>query len=204
MGVNRKGEKTDAYQPASIFNARYTFFAEGCRGHLGKQLESKFGLRDGADPQVYGIGLKELWEISPKKEATSPTGIHSAGWPLDRETYGGSFLYHSRTTRSRSLRRRTWPFESLSQSLRGIQRTRPPAIRSFFDGGQRIAYGAARSSRADCSRAQNDFPGGVDRGQRRVSQCLAHQGESCAISPGDCFHATPIRRQDRSAARPRA
>ena len=93
MGVNRRGEKTGAYQPGIELHAKYTFFAEGCRGHLGKQLEAKFGLRDGADPQVYGIGLKELWEISPEKHQPGLV-IHSAGWPLDRETYGGSFLYH--------------------------------------------------------------------------------------------------------------
>ncbi|HTM59702.1 MAG TPA: NAD(P)/FAD-dependent oxidoreductase, partial [Burkholderiales bacterium] len=65
MGVNRKGEKTDAYQPGIELHAKYTFFAEGCRGHLGRQLEAKFGLRKNADPQVYGIGLKELWDVKP-------------------------------------------------------------------------------------------------------------------------------------------
>jgi len=93
MGVNREGGKTGTYQPGMDLHAKYTFFAEGCRGHLGKQLESKFRLREGADPQVYGIGLKELWEIRPEKHQPGLV-IHSAGWPLDRKTYGGSFLYH--------------------------------------------------------------------------------------------------------------
>ena len=67
LGVNRNGEKTDAYQPGMELHAKYSFFAEGCRGHLGKQLEAKFDLRRNVDPQVYGIGLKELWEIKPEK-----------------------------------------------------------------------------------------------------------------------------------------
>jgi len=93
MGVSRSGEKTDAFQPGIELHAKYTFFAEGCRGHLGRQLESKFGLRDGVGPQVYGIGLKELWEIKPEKHQPGLV-IHTAGWPLDTQTYGGSFLYH--------------------------------------------------------------------------------------------------------------
>ncbi|HYI85753.1 MAG TPA: NAD(P)/FAD-dependent oxidoreductase, partial [Burkholderiales bacterium] len=67
LGVNRKGEKTDAYQPGMELHGKYTFFAEGARGHLGRQLEARFGLRGGADPQVYGIGLKELWEVKPER-----------------------------------------------------------------------------------------------------------------------------------------
>jgi len=143
MGVNRNGEKTDAYQPGIDLHARYTFFAEGCRGHLGKQLESRFGLCDGADPQVYGIGLKELWEISAEKHQPGLV-IHSAGWPLDRETYGGSFLYHLENNQvavgfvvglgySNPYLN---PYEE-------FQRYKThPAIRDFFEGGKRIAYGA--------------------------------------------------------------
>ena len=72
---------------------KYTFFAEGCRGHLGRQLEAKLGLRAGADPQVYGIGLKELWEVKPERHQPGLV-VHTAGWPLDGGTYGGSFMYH--------------------------------------------------------------------------------------------------------------
>ena len=93
MGVNRKGEHTDAFQPGIELHAKYTFFAEGCRGSLGKQLEAKFDLRKGSDPQVYGIGLKELWDLKPEKHQPGLV-VHTAGWPLDRDTYGGSFLYH--------------------------------------------------------------------------------------------------------------
>ena len=74
-------------------HAKYTFFAEGCRGNLGKQLEERFRLREGKDPQVYGIGIKELWEIKPDKHQPGLV-VHTAGWPLDNDTYGGSFLYH--------------------------------------------------------------------------------------------------------------
>ena len=81
------------HQPGMELHAKFTFFAEGCRGHLGKQLQDKFNLRDGRDPQVYGIGLKELWEITPEQHQAGLV-VHSAGWPLESDTYGGSFLYH--------------------------------------------------------------------------------------------------------------
>ncbi len=89
MGVNKKGEKTDAYQEGMELHGSYTFFAEGCRGQLGRQLEEKFGLRNG--PQVYGIGLKELWEVKPERHQPGLV-MHTAGWPLDPDTYGVSFL----------------------------------------------------------------------------------------------------------------
>ncbi|MEX0637339.1 MAG: NAD(P)/FAD-dependent oxidoreductase, partial [Burkholderiales bacterium] len=93
MGVNRKGEKTEAFQPGVELLAKYTFFAEGCRGHLGLQLEKKYRLREGVDPQVFGLGLKELWEVKPEQHRPGLV-VHTAGWPLDAKTYGGSFLYH--------------------------------------------------------------------------------------------------------------
>jgi electron-transferring-flavoprotein dehydrogenase len=91
MGINRKGEKTDAYQEGMELHGKYTFFAEGCRGHLGRQLEERLGLRKA--PQVYGIGLKELWEVKPERHQPGLV-MHTAGWPLGADTYGGSFLYH--------------------------------------------------------------------------------------------------------------
>jgi flavin-dependent dehydrogenase len=93
MGIGRDGQPTDAHQVGMELHAKYTFFAEGCRGHLGKQLQEKFNLRDGVDPQVYGIGLKELWEIKPELHQPGLV-VHTAGWPLQSDTYGGSFLYH--------------------------------------------------------------------------------------------------------------
>src|ERR1043166_1923787 len=93
MGIGRDGQPGPGYQPGMELHAKYTFFAEGCRGHLGKQLQERFQLRAGVDPQVYGIGLKELWQIDPAMHQTGLV-IHTAGWPLERDTYGGSFLYH--------------------------------------------------------------------------------------------------------------
>ena len=89
----RTASRPTRYQPGMELHAKYTFFAEGCRGHLGKQLQERFKLRDGVDPQVYGIGLKELWEIKPEQHQPGLV-VHTAGWPLDTDTYGGSFLYH--------------------------------------------------------------------------------------------------------------
>src|ERR1041385_1779232 len=91
MGIGRKGEKTSAYQPGMELHGKYTLFAEGCRGQLGRQLDEKFKLRP--TPQVHGIGLKELWDVKPEVHKPGLV-IHTAGWPLDAATYGGSFLYH--------------------------------------------------------------------------------------------------------------
>ncbi|MGB9110760.1 MAG: NAD(P)/FAD-dependent oxidoreductase, partial [Telluria sp.] len=91
MGVNRHGEPTDAFQLGMELHAKYTLFAEGSRGHLGKQLMAKYDLNKGKDPQTYGIGIKELWEIDPAKHKPGLV-IHTTGWPLANDTYGGSFL----------------------------------------------------------------------------------------------------------------
>jgi len=143
MGVNRKGEKTDAWQPGVELLAKYTFFAEGCRGHLGKQLEVKFKLRDGVDPQVYGIGLKELWEVKPEQHRPGLV-VHTAGWPLDSGTYGGSFLYHLENNLVAvgfvvGLAY-TNPYLAPYEEFQRYKTH--PAIRGFLEGGKRIAYGA--------------------------------------------------------------
>ncbi len=93
MGVGKDCEPGPNYQPGMELHAKYTFFAEGCRGQLGRQLLAKYKLDEGRDPQVYGIGLKELWQVQPEKHQSGLV-IHTAGWPLDTQTYGGSFLYH--------------------------------------------------------------------------------------------------------------
>ena len=93
VGIGKDGQPTDHHAPGMELHAKYTFFAEGCRGNLGKQLEERFRLREGKDPQVYGIGVKELWEIKSDKHQPGLV-VHTAGWPLDNDTYGGSFLYH--------------------------------------------------------------------------------------------------------------
>jgi electron-transferring-flavoprotein dehydrogenase len=143
MGVGRDGEPTDAFQPGMELHAKYTFFAEGARGHLGKQLMTRFKLDDGRDPQSYGIGLKELWEIEPSR-FNAGLVMHTAGWPLSSDTYGGSFLYHFEDNKVAvgfvvGLNySNPWlsPFEE-------FQRYKThPAIRSFLEGGRRVAYGA--------------------------------------------------------------
>ena len=187
MGVNRRGEKTGAYQPGIELHAKYTFFAEGCRGHLGKQLESKFRLRDGADPQVYGIGLKELWEIRPEKHQPGLV-IHSAGWPLDRETYGGSFLYHLENNQVAAgfvvglgySNPYLNPYEE-------FQRYKThPAIRGFFEGGKRIAYGARAITAGGLqSLPRTTFPGGCLIGDNAgFLNASRIKGSHCAIKSG--------------------
>jgi electron-transferring-flavoprotein dehydrogenase len=143
MGIGRDGQPTTGHQPGMELRAKYTFFAEGCRGHLGRQLQRHFALCERSDPQVYGIGLKELWEIKPERHQKGLV-IHTAGWPLETDTYGGSFLYHMENNlvavgfvvglgySNPYLN----PYEE-------FQRYKThPAIRSFFEGGKRIAYGA--------------------------------------------------------------
>ena len=93
MGLGKDGEPTDQFQLGMELHAKYTVFAEGARGHLGKQLVAQFQLDAGKDPQTYGIGIKELWEI-PASQAQPGLVVHTAGWPLDEHTYGGGFLYH--------------------------------------------------------------------------------------------------------------
>jgi electron-transferring-flavoprotein dehydrogenase len=143
MGIGRDGKPTANHQRGMALNARYTFFAEGCRGHLGRRLQDRYGLRAGADPQVYGIGLKELWEIRP--DAHQPgLVIHTAGWPLAQDTYGGSFLYHLEGNQI-SIGfvvglGYTNPYLSPYDEFQRYKTH--PAIRPFLEGGKRIAYGA--------------------------------------------------------------
>jgi len=163
MGIGKDGEKTSRYQPGIELHAKYTIFAEGCRGHLGKMLEARYRLRDGAAPQVYGIGLKELWEVKPEKHVPGLV-VHTAGWPLESDTYGGSFLYHLENNQVAvgfvvGLGYRNpylYPFEE-------FQRYKThPAIRTFFEGGRRISYGARAISAGGLqSLPRLVFPGGA-------------------------------------------
>lgn len=143
MGIGKDGKPTDAYQPGMELHAKYTFFAEGCRGHLGKQLEQKFGLRDGAGPQSYGIGIKELWEIKPENHKPGLV-IHTAGWPLPSDTYGGSFLYHfGENLVSIGLVVGLSYSNPYLSPFEEFQRYKlHPKIRAFLEGGRRVSYGA--------------------------------------------------------------
>ncbi|OGA16126.1 MAG: electron transfer flavoprotein-ubiquinone oxidoreductase [Betaproteobacteria bacterium RIFCSPLOWO2_02_FULL_66_14] len=162
MGVDRKGGRTDAYQPGVELHGKYTFFAEGCRGHLGRQLEEKFDLRKEADPQVYGIGLKELWDLKPGKHQPGLV-VHTAGWPLDSSTYGGSFLYHLENHQAAvgfvvGLAYRN-PYLSPYEEFQRYKTH--PAIRGFLEGGKRVAYGARAISAGGLqSLPRFVFPGG--------------------------------------------
>ena len=93
LGLDKDGKPGSNFQPGIEIHAKYTLFAEGCRGHLGKRLMNEFNLREKSEHQTYGIGLKELWEVKPEKSNQGEV-LHTIGWPLDRQTYGGSFLYH--------------------------------------------------------------------------------------------------------------
>ncbi|MCG6953509.1 MAG: electron transfer flavoprotein-ubiquinone oxidoreductase [Betaproteobacteria bacterium] len=187
MGVNRNGEKTDAFQSGMELHAKYTFFAEGCRGHLGKQLEEKFELRRGADPQVYGIGLKELWEIKPEKHRPGLV-VHTAGWPLDAKTYGGSFLYHldDNLVAVGFVVGLAYTNPYLSPYEEFQRYKTHPAIRGFFEGGKRLAYGARAISAGGLqSLPEFVFPGGCligdDAGFLNASRI---KGSHCAIKTG--------------------
>ncbi len=152
-GIGKDGQPTDSYEPGMELRAKYTMFAEGCRGSLTRALEERFKLRENldpaiygktkADPQTYGIGVKEIWDVEPAKHKQG-TIIHTVGWPLDLRTYGGSFLYHIEDNKV------------AVGFVVGLDYTNPhlspfdefqrfklhPDIRPLFEGGQRIAYGA--------------------------------------------------------------
>ena len=163
LGVAKVGSITDNYQRGMELRARYTMFAEGCRGSLSKQLMDRFHLRENSDPQTYAIGMKELWEIP---EANHQAGLieHTIGWPLERDTYGGSFLYHvGKNMISYGFvigldYKNPWlsPFEEMQRF-----KTHPD-IRKHFAGGRRIAYGArALSEGGFQSLPKLTFPGGM-------------------------------------------
>lgn len=187
MGVGKDGQPTDAHQPGMELHAKYTFFAEGCRGHLGKQLQEKFKLREGADPQVYGIGLKELWEIKPEKHQPGLV-IHTAGWPLQNDTYGGSFFYHleDNMVAIGFVVGLGYSNPYLSPYEEFQRYKTHPAIKSFLEGGKRIAYGARAISAGGLqSLPKLIFPGGCligdDAGFLNASRI---KGSHAAIKSG--------------------
>ena len=143
MGVGREGEPTANFQRGVELRARYTIFAEGCRGSLTKMLEARFNLRDGVQPQAYGIGIKELWEVDPANHKPGKI-VHTVGWPMDARTYGGSFLYHLEDNQVAVGFVIALDYENPHLSpFDEMQRFKlHPAIRPTFEGGRRIAYGA--------------------------------------------------------------
>jgi electron-transferring-flavoprotein dehydrogenase len=187
MGVGRDGEPTDAFQPGMELLAKYTLFAEGSRGHLGRQLIARYALDRDSDPQSYGIGIKELWEIEPSKHRKGLV-VHTAGWPLANDTYGGSFLYHFGDNKVAVgfvvglAYQNPWlsPYEE-------FQRYKThPAIRPTFEGGKRLSYGArAITAGGIMSLPKTVFPGGAligcDAGFLNASRI---KGSHAAIKTG--------------------
>jgi len=182
MGVSRKGEKTDAWQPGMELHGKYTLFAEGCRGHLGRQLEERFKLRK--NPQVYGIGLKELWEVQPTYHQPGLV-MHTAGWPLDNATYGGSFLYHmeERMVAVGFVVGLGYENPYLSPYEEFQRFKTHPAIRQFFEGGKRLSYGARAITAGGLqSLPRLVFPGGALIGDEAgFLNASRIKGSHCAI-----------------------
>ncbi|MEE2746558.1 MAG: electron transfer flavoprotein-ubiquinone oxidoreductase [Pseudomonadota bacterium] len=163
MGRGKDGKPTETYEPGVELNATYTLFAEGCRGSLSKLLMKKYGLNDEADPQTYAIGIKELWEIEPNKHQPGSI-LHTVGWPLNHETYGGSFVYHLENNQVAvgfviGLDYRNpllSPFEEFQRFKKH------PAIIKTLTGGRRISYGArALVEGGFQSIPKVTFPGGI-------------------------------------------
>lgn len=163
MGVGRDGEPTANYAPGAELHARYTLFAEGCRGSLTKTLFERFSLRENADPQTFGIGIKELWEVDASNHKQG-TVWHSIGWPLDRNTYGGSFLYHLENNQVSigfvvGLDYQN-PYLSPFEEFQRFKHH--PAVKPILAGGRRIAYGArALNEGGYQSIPKLTFPGGA-------------------------------------------
>ncbi len=163
LGIGRDGAPASRFQRGMELRARQTLFAEGCRGSLTQMLFERFDLRQGVDPQSYGIGIKELWEIDPARHQPGLV-VHSIGWPLDLATYGGSFLYHLENNQVATgfvvgldyRNPHLSPFEE-------FQRFKThPAIRGCFQGGRRVAYGARALSEGGLqSIPKLTFPGGA-------------------------------------------
>ena len=187
LGVGRDGQPGDGFQPGMELHAKYVLFAEGARGHLGRQLIAHYGLAMGRDPQVHGIGLKELWEVDPARHEPGLV-VHTAGWPLDSATYGGSFLYHMAENRVAVGYVVGLGYTNPWLSPYGeFQRYKThPAIRTTFEGGRRLAYGARAITAGGLqSLPELVFPGGAligcDAGFLNTSRI---KGSHAAIKSG--------------------
>ncbi|NCZ80225.1 MAG: electron transfer flavoprotein-ubiquinone oxidoreductase [Burkholderiaceae bacterium] len=187
LGIHKDGNVSEQFQLGMELRAKYTLFAEGSRGHLGKQLITKYRLDRESDPQSYGIGIKELWEVTPENHRPGLV-IHTAGWPLDQQTYGGSFLYHFGENKVAvgmvvGLSYRN-PYLSPFDEFQRYKLH--PAIRPTFEGGKRLAYGARAITAGGLnSLPQTVFPGGAligcDAGYLNASRI---KGSHAAIKSG--------------------
>ncbi|TDO12628.1 flavin-dependent dehydrogenase [Halomonas ventosae] len=163
MGVGADGQPKDSYTPGMELRAKYTLFAEGSRGHLGKRLIERFSLDAGKDPQHYGIGLKELWDI-PAEQHEPGLVLHGSGWPLDKHTQGGWFLYHGDNQQVMVglimdlSYQNPWlsPFDEFQRMKHH------PTIARHLEGGQRVAYGARAITKGGLNcLPKMTFPGGL-------------------------------------------
>ncbi|MDO6712150.1 electron transfer flavoprotein-ubiquinone oxidoreductase [Aliiglaciecola sp. 2_MG-2023] len=162
MGISASGEHKDSYMPGMELRAKYTVFAEGCRGHLGKQLISKFELDKDKAPQHYGIGFKEIWDIDPSKHQEGLV-VHTAGWPLNSET-GGSYLYHAENNQVLvgiiiDLNYKNPHLSPFDEFQRVKQH---PVLKQYLEGGKRVSYGARAIAKGGYnSLPKMTFPGGI-------------------------------------------
>ena len=163
MGIDKDGEHKGSYTAGYELHAKYTIFAEGCRGHLGKQILEKFDLAKDSDPQHYGIGIKEIWEIDPEKHEEGKV-VHTLGWPMNDSTEGGGFLYHAENNQLYlgyivSL---SYTNPHLSPYEEFQRWKHHPKITHYLEGGKRITYGARAMIKGGLqSLPKLSFPGGL-------------------------------------------
>jgi electron-transferring-flavoprotein dehydrogenase len=163
FGRSKEGNEKSGYQPGMAIKGKYTLIGEGCRGSLAQRLMQQFGLRDGVDPQTYGIGIKELWEIDPAQHKPGLV-LHSCGWPLDTSTYGGSFLYHLENNQVAVGFVIGLDYQNpyLDPFLEFQRFKEHPAIRKYFEGGRRTCYGSRAINEGGLqSIPKLTFPGGA-------------------------------------------
>lgn len=163
MGLNKQGEPKDSFMPGMELKAKYTVFAEGCRGHLGKQLIKKFNLDEGKSPQHYGLGFKEIWDVSPENHQPGLV-VHTAGWPLDKDTGGGGYLYHAENNQIfvGLIVDLSYSNPHLSPFDEFQRYKHHPTIAQYLSGGKRVSYGARAIAKGGLnSLPKMTMPGGL-------------------------------------------
>ncbi|MFD2204315.1 electron transfer flavoprotein-ubiquinone oxidoreductase [Kiloniella antarctica] len=163
MGIGKDGKQKDSYTQGMELHGKYTFFGEGCRGSLSKGLMERFNLRENSDPQTYGIGMKELWELDPAKHKPG-TVVHTAGWPMKSDTWGGSFIYHLENGQAYVGYVVGLDYENPHLFPFGeFQRFKMhPAIAEMLEGGKRVSYGARALNEGGLQSVPDlAFPGGA-------------------------------------------
>jgi len=143
MGLDAEGKEKDGFMPGMELRAKYTVFAEGCRGHLGKELIEKFNLDKESSPQHYGLGFKEIWDIDPEKHQEGLV-VHTAGWPLGKDTNGGGYLYHAENNQVfvGLIVDLSYSNPHLSPFDEFQRYKHHPKISQYLEGGKRVSYGA--------------------------------------------------------------